>query len=719
MSIWGVTMAHNLSSLYRVFAVLPVLAACVGGCSMIPEVPSEPVDQSSQSRLAFAEQVTIYRDKYGVPHVFGPTDASVVFGASYARAEDEFHYLESALIKLMGRAAEIGGEEWLEWDIFLRKLELIRHSKAEYNAAAPEVKALCDAFADGVNYFLETHPELEPMLIGKFEPWHALLGYRLFHVSGIDDHTLSQIDQAGILSPFTAYLASTMWAIGPEKSASGAPMLFVNPHIPLDAPYEFSMHSDEGLKISGQSAYGIGILPISGHNGKMGWSITANEPDINDVYLEAFSQDNSNQYRVGDTVLTVETWAEQITIETENGSEANIYEFSRSVHGPLFNTPQGERAALRVAKLSDGGVLSQFYNMSRAQNLAEFKTAIAPMNLTYNNIAYAGRDGHIFYVYGGAIPIRDEQFDWSNPVDGADISTDWNGYLALEALPQIEDPRSGYIQNSNSSPFTTTNSENPKREDFPSYIFQSEEDTLIALRSRQILEHEDQISFERLSQLAFDTYLPTAENEIELLLAEYHQLKLDAPDAAQQFAEPIENLETWNQRARTDSIATSLYVAFFHSNSEHPEYPMLDRLAQSIEILKAQYGDWRVPYGTFNRLQRRVPPSNPAFGDKGASLASAGTPFYMGAVLTFNTETPDGSNVSFGNHGHSYVGVFEFAKNNTKASSIMAFGQSRDPESAHFSDQSALYVDGKMKRAFFNRDDIQRGAVEAYHPGRR
>ncbi|MCH9695754.1 MAG: penicillin acylase family protein [Gammaproteobacteria bacterium] len=663
-----------------------------------------------------AADVMIFRDEYGVPHVVGPTDASVVFGATYARAEDEFGYMEQAYIKLLGRAASIKGAEWLQWDIFMRKLELAEHSRQEYARAPDKIKRLCEAFADGMNYYLLSNPEVEPLLIKQFEPWHALLGYRLFHVSGIGGATLSQIGEPGVLDLFTGYLSSTMWAIGPSKSASGNAMLFINPHLPLDAPYELSVHSDEGLAISGQLAYGIGILPISGHNGEIGWSITANEPDINDVYIEQFETPELEDYYYGDSVQKASHWQENIAVRTETGVSIETYKFQKTIHGPLFVDESGRNVSLKVAKLADGGVLQQFYEMSKSRNLAEFKRAIAPMNITYNNIAYAGKDGHIFYVYGGAIPRRDPQFDWSKPVDGTNNATDWQGYFGLDDLPQLENPQSGYLQNSNSSPFFTTDTENPDKSQYPAYMFRSERDTGIARRSRQLLEQAHDITFDQWSSFAFDTLLPTANRHIAMLNIEVERLRDDDLERAVALAEPVELLSQWNRRSSTDSIASTLYLTVFHMESDGPEYPMLSRLEKAIDYLTAQHGTWRIKMGDLTRLQRWSTNEEKTHDDERSSLPSPGLPFYTGAIFTFNTSTQQGTRRSYGYHGHSYVGVMEFGEN-VEARSVMPFGQSRNPDSPHYFDQAPLYSIGELKPAWFSVDHIRQNASKKYHPG--
>lgn len=666
---------------------------------------------------ALAQSVTIFRDEYGVPHVKGPTDASVVFGGTFARAEDEFHYMEQTCIKMLGRAASVKGKEWLEWDVFLRKLEIERHSKAEYLSAPAATRALCDAFADGMNFFLLKHPEVKHLQITHFEPWYALAGYRLFHLSAIDRATLEQIGEAGVLDVFPGFLSSTMWAAGPSKTQSGDPMLFINPHIPLDAPYELHLCSDEGLNVSGQVAYGMCILPLSGHNGEMGWAITANEPNSHDVFLEKFIDDDGLEYQYGQATKKVDQWQERIGVQTDAGLVFETHTFAKTVHGPVFADQLGRRVALKVAKLDEGSVLKQFHDMCRARNLQEFKSAIAPMDLTNNNICYAGKDGNIFYVYAGAIPKRNAKFDWSQPVDGSDRRTDWNGFFALDELPQVENPKSGYLQNSNSSPFFTTERDNPDETAYPQYMFINETDTGIARRSRQLLAAERKLTLDRWSDLAFDTYLPNADADIAAFLDEWERMKREDGNRARKFDEPLGLLQQWDRRSRVESIATSLYVAcYMTEHSSESTYPLLEKLERVMNAMQKEGSSWRVPFGDTNRLQRRSPGAESGGQDLFPSLASPGLPFQTGAVFTFNTTRPPNSRYQFGYHGHSYIGVIEFGET-VQARSVMAYGQSRDPESPHYFDQAPLYVRGKFKQAWFDWNRIAERSKRIYHPG--
>ncbi len=692
-----------------------------------------------------ARSVTIYRDTYGVPHIYGPTDASVVFGYMYARAEDEFFRLEQNYLLALGRSAEVYGPKGnihtpyrgggLRWDIAVRASENEKLSKLEYDRATPQIRALCEAFADGLNYFLAKNPQVKPKLLTYFEPWYALASERAAMGIGPIVTSMILLERAGSdpyfqdLPPALGYLPPALgcnsWAIGPGKSATGKAMLFINEQFFLDEPYEVHLHSEEGLNISGMNAYGWGIIPILGHNEYIGWGFTNSSPDVADVYEETFDKpDDSLAYRYGDGYRRAIEWKEIIKVRTETGMKEQTYTLRKSHHGPIVAKRNGKHLAIKTAKLEEGGLLKQWYAMNKAQNLEEFKRALSDCALIAWNIMYADREGNIFYVYNGAVPKRDPQFDWTKPVDGSNPQTEWKGYHPLEELPQILNPESGWMQSCNSNPFLTTSKGNPVESDYPSYMV-NDQDTDRARASKRILTSRDSFAYEDLLHAAFDTYVWEAEEKIPRIKKEWESLKKIDPSRAKALEETIEELCSWDRKSTITSVPATLFMLWherfynrFHGGEipkEKKAWPLISGLEETVEELEQDFGTWRVAWGEINRHQRRDMSVGGRFHDDRMSLPMSGS-LGVGIMFGFLSHSFKDLQRRYGFLGNAYVSVIEFGKE-IKAHSIMPYGQSSDPKSPHYFDQALLYAKGQFKPAWFTLDEIKANLERTYHPG--
>jgi len=361
---------------------------------------------SQNVSVKMARSVTIYRDAWGVPHVYGPTDASVVFGFGYAQAEDRLEQLEDNFMRAVGRAAEIHGEKALLDDTLARALEIPRLAREEYERSRPPMRAIYDAFAAGLNYYLATHPQKRLVHLGRFEPWHplALLRFKYHHNEFLGYAGLSPKDlkvTAAAEGSRREWQGSNMWAIAPSRSATGHAMLFINPHVGffgLAQYYEGHLTSDEGFHMSGTARVGF-PFPYIGHNDHLGWSHTDNYPDHGDLYQETFDDPTHPlAYRYGEGRRMATAWTETIRIKTEQGFEDRRLGFRKTHHGPILAERDGKPLAVRLAKIEEGGWFDQWYAMARARSLAEFKDALRRVAIPYMNIIYADDAGNIFYI---------------------------------------------------------------------------------------------------------------------------------------------------------------------------------------------------------------------------------------------------------------------------------------------------------------------------------
>jgi acyl-homoserine-lactone acylase len=732
------------------------LAGCVWpfgvmllGAESIPrslETPSpaawSAAEESEAVRLA--RGVTIYRDAYGVPHIHGQSDEHVVFAYAYAQAEDNFWQIEDTYILSLGRYSEVHGRQGLNSDLLNRAFEVVPQSQAAFARIEPEMQSICSAFALGLNYYLAKHPETRPRLIRHFEPWHMLAYGRqillelCFRYTRLSHNFLPRshdlIWTAG---------GSNGWAIAPSRTQSGHAMLLVNPHLPwfgFSQMHEAHLRSDEGWSFSGATMFG-NCMPTMGHNEYLGWTFTVNEPDVADVWRETFDDPaHPLRYRTADGYREAKEWTETIKIQSGKTYKDHVVKLRKTQHGPVVLREDDEHyLAARIAGLDNTLMLRQQLELVKAKNFAQFKKGMSLQQFPIMNVIYADQAGNIYYLYNGLVPKRDPQFNWSLPVDGADPRTEWKAMLAIDELPQLFNPPDGYVQNCNSSPFTTCDSGNCDRAKYPPYMAEDQDDDKRRAKiSRQLLREMKSVTFEQLQQTAFDTTVYWAQDRWPEYRRRFEALQESDAELAARVEPYWQHLSHWDCRITADSTQATLCEAWYEelygtdypAETLHPRYvhePQLEfqALVKVAEKLRAQHGDWRVPWATLFRIQRRpnmVDLVDLAFDDKLPSLPSLGAPGPLGVVFT-QYSSPSIKipffltlNKRYGLVGASYIAVYEFGPK-VRGASALNFGQSGDPKSPHFFDQAHLLSERKLKPELFEWSDVLAGAKLVYHPG--
>ena len=669
-----------------------------------------------------SSQVTIYRDSYGVPHVFGKTDAATAFGFGYAQAEDNFARLEDNFIRAIGRRAEVDGEGAVVEDRLNRVLELPRLAREEHARLDPKMRALVDGFVAGINHWMAKHPGAGRGFFTRMEPWYplAFIRYNYFQngfvfMSGIRRGEFLLAENAG---PDDGALrrenGSNGWVVSPSRSASGHALLFINPHLAFFGPgqvYEGHVHSDEGWNFTGYTRFGF-PLPYVGHNESAGWVSTDNAADLSDLYLETFDDPaRPLSYRYGSGYREAVEWRDSIRVKTSSGVETRTLTLRKTHHGPIVGNRGGKPLALRMAKLDADGWIGEWYAMTRARNLVEFRAAMRPMNMLFGNAMYADRDGNTFYVYNGAVPRRDPSFDWGEPVDGSDPRTEWQGWHEFDQLPQLTNPVSGWMQNCNGTPFLLTDRGNPPALDYPRYMVQ-EEDTRRSMVSRQILAAKDKWTFEEWERAAFDTRVIWADSTLPALFAAWDALP--PGDRPARLDSAVRELRAWDRRSTTTSIATTLFVTFRDRMEREYRPTPIAALDSAVAGITRSFGTWRVPYGEATRLQRW----NDIGGGPSDSLPSVAVPGVSGndgAVFTFTAVNFRDAKKTYGVHGGTYISVVEFGPV-VKARTIHVFGASGVPGSKHYFDQAPMYARGEFKPGWFTLEEIKANLEREYRP---
>jgi acyl-homoserine-lactone acylase len=741
-------MSNVLRTKVRLGLALGAMVLCTATAWAEPANLAVAVVPMSEGERAEAEGlargVTIYRDAYGVPHIHGQTDENVVFGFAYAQAEDYFWQIEDTYILALGRYAEVHGQRGLNSDLLNRAFEVVPKSKAGYTALEPKIQSICTAFASGLNYYLATHPQTQPRLIGHFEPWHLVAyGHQVmlelcFRYTRLSHNYLPRSHDM-----IWSAAGSNGWAIAPSKTQSGHAMLFVNPHLPwfgFSQMYEAHLRSDEGWSFSGATTFG-NCMPTLGHNEHLGWTLTTNEPDIADVWRETFDDaEHPLRYRTADGWREAEEWTETIKVRSGTGLKNRAVKLRKTQHGPIVAKQDAQHfLAARIAGQQGQSMLRQQLSLVRATNFDEFKRGLAMQQFPIMNVIYADKTGNIFYLYNGLVPRRDPQFDWSLPVDGADPRTEWNGLHTLDELPQLLNPRAGYVQNCNSSPFTTCDEGCLDRANYPRYMAEDgNDDKRRAKISRQLLNKMQSVTFEDVETAIFDTTMYWAQQELPNYAKAYETLKTTNADLAARVQPYIEHLLDWDYRVAADSTQATLCEAWYDKlfGMNYPAETLLseyadnsdkqfEALIQAAENLKTRHGDWRVQWGELFRIQRRpnmVDLSEIGFDDRLPSLPSLGAPGPMGVVFTqyympsMRIPFVVSLDKRYGLVGATYVALYEFGPK-IRGASALNFGESGDPKSPHFFDQAQLLSQRKLKVELFDWPDVLAGAKIVYRPG--
>jgi len=691
---------------------------------------------------AEANRVTITRDDWGIAHVHGKTDSDAVFGMIYAQAEDDFPRIEANYLTNLGRMAEADGEKAIWQDLRARLYVSDNELKADYARSPLPMRRLMDAWADGLNYFLATHPAVHPRALNRFEPWMAL-SFTEGSIGGdIERIDLDQLKSfysnkpiAAALTPWVERQGSNGIAIAPKITANGNALLLINPHTSHFFRSELQMTSDQGLNVYGAATWGQ-FFVYQGFNSHAGWMHTSSGIDVVDEFAEKVERRGKGYcYWYGRTCRPMGVRPITIRYRKDDGSFATRnFATYRTHHGPIVRSADGRWIAFAMMD-KPVEALQQSFGRIKTRDLASFLAVADRFKAnSSNDTLFADDKGEIAYLHPQFVPRRNDRFDYTNPVDGSDPATDWHGLHALSELPSMLRPASGWVQNTNAWPYRAAGPGSPDPSRFPKYM-DSDGENFRGLHAQQLLTGSKGWTLEKLQAAAYDSYQPGFAELIPALVRAYDALpSSDARKA--DLAGPMGVLRSWNYRWSADSVAQSLGMVWgaalkkeLNPPKSEPGNKVMMRLArdtnpeQKLRALSAavarltkDFGRWQVPWGEINRIQRISNAISPPYSDAQPSLPVPFAEGSYGSLASLRSEQKPGTRRWYGNYGNSFVAVIEFGKR-VRAHAVTAGGESGHPESPHFNDEAQRYASGDLREVYFYPEQLKGHTERVYHPG--
>ena len=717
---------------------------------LIPVFSFSQFSQTEISRYkSQAQNVTIIRDTWGVPHIYGKTDADAVFGLLYAQCEENFNQVEKNNLEMLGRLSEISGKEQLYNDLQTRLIYDSAAAIADYKRSPLWLKKLMDAAADGVNYYLFKHPEVKPAVLKRFEPWYALMrtdgsisatqtgGLTLNHLKNfypLDSNNISFNEKPTVLYEHEP-TGSNGFAVAPSMTASKNAILYINPHTSFYFRSEVQMVSEEGLNAYGAVTWGT-FFVYQGFNEHCGWMHTSSYADVADLFAEKITKKgNRFYYQYDGKLLPVKT--KRISIAYKEGDIIKQQSFITyaTLHGPVMGRHENKWLSLKENNRSLGALM-QSWLRTRAKGFEDFRKIMNMRVNNSNNTVFADDRGNIAYWHGNFMPRRNAAFDYSFQVDGSISATNWKGIHTVDETVHVYNPASGWIQNCNATPFTVSGKSSPVKENYPIYMAPDGQN-FRGINAERLLNNAKDITIDKMiHEIGYSRYLSAFEILLPELFNAYNVTDSTHP-LKTKLKEAIQILKGWDMNASASSVASAIAIEFAYNLSSKAlplpnpydasnsvkqmksmianttSYEKLESLSVTLDSLEIRFGVWKTAWGEVNRYQR---PVSGSFNDAQPSLPVGLGPGTWGSLPSFATKRFPDTNKRYGISGNSFIACVEFGKK-LKAKSVIIGGQSFDPASKHFTNQAQMYIDGNFKDVLFYKDDVLKHAERKYHPG--
>ena len=695
-----------------------------------------------------AKRVNIIRDNWGIPHIYGKSDADAVFGLLYAQCEDDFKRVEMNYIEKLGRMSEIKGEASLYDDLQIKLLIDTTDAIADYNKAEPWMKKLLNAYADGINFYLHTHPNTKPAMLTRFKPWFPLL-WTDGSIGAIStaDITTAELKNfySGDKVTYTAepkdpenQTGSNGFAFSPKITASGNAILYINPHVTFYFRPEVQVTSEEGLNAYGAVTWGQ-MFVYQGFNDYCGWMHTSCNVDVADVYAEKITKKGEKYFYEYDKQLKP-VIEKKISIKYKDGDalKTKVFTTYATQHGPIMAKRNDQWISLKSYNRSMTSLI-QSWSRTKAKGFDDYKKTMDLRANTSNSTVFADNKGNIAYWHGNFVPVRDRKLNWAKVIDGSTSATEWKGLHTVDETVHVYNPTNGWLQNCNSTPFSAAGTMSPKKADFPPYMAPDGEN-FRGVNAVKVLDKEKSYTIDKVIAAGYDTNLAAFEVLIPSLITIFEKNVKPTDSLYAVLSEPIAELKKWNYHSSETSVATTLAIEWagklsntlqklYIDEGEDDQVANVKKFAASataeqvlpplltvVNDLKKKFGKWQMPWGEINRYQRISSDIQQKYDDSQPSVPVGFASALWGMLPSYNSRYYPTTQKRYGVSGNSFICAVEFGPK-IKAKSLLAGGESGDPSSKHFNDQLEMYTKGKFKDVLFYKEDVLKNAERTYRPG--
>ena len=656
-------------------------------------------------------KIDIIRDSFGVPHIFGKTDPDVAYGLAWAHAEDDFGTIQQSLMAGKSMLAQYQGKKGASIDYIIHLLCIPELVEAKYESdLSPAFKKLLEGYAAGLNAYATAHPK--EVLLKKIFPVTPkdMVQYSVLQVcvlSGADKALSSIVGGTVPLLENYKTAGSNAFAFNSAKTIDGQVYLDINAHQPLEGPvafYEAHLNSEDGWNIIGANFPGAPCI-LHGCNEYLGWAHTVNAPDKLDVYQLEMNPANKLQYKFDGKWETLEVKTAPLKVKVAGVIAPLGKKAYWSKYGPTIITPRGVFSIRMPAQMDIRG-LEQWYAFNKAKNFTEFKSALNMLAIPGYNIVYADRYDTIFYISNGRIPVRDKSYNWKTTLPGNTSKTLWTDLHPLSNLPQVLQPKAGYVYNTNHSPFhSTEGTDNPLVKDITMGYETLENNR--SMRFDELKQPLNKVSYEDFKRIKFDRQYPSSFYFPSKIDSVFLLNSTEFPD----IADIIAQLNNWNKNSDAESIGAGTFFfvqaaanknkALYLQNKSISKTLAAQLLREAKQTMLKDFGNTNIALGEVQKLVR---------GTKEIPLP--GLPDVLAPM--YSVPYKDGK--WKGNQGDAYIELVRFTKDGPQIESLNVYGASAKKDSPHYTDQMEMFTRQQTKKMTLNKAEVYKNAKSIYHP---